>query len=96
MSKDYKPYGPEWEKEMMKMPKLALVKMVATVKQESETPDLLPSAEFSGSAKMSVKDTVAVLRAYADAKEKLMHLNSEVLKGIRLGADFLKETNGKP
>ena len=31
---DYKPYGDEWEKEMMKLPKKALVDMVRRIKTD--------------------------------------------------------------
>ena len=39
---DYEPYGDEWEKEMMKMPKKALIDMVKRIKTESRCEHFAP------------------------------------------------------
>ena len=52
MSEDYVPYGTEWEKEMMKLPKFDLIQMFKMVKQQEQTPCLKCSTEFAVSVKM--------------------------------------------
>ena len=45
---NYEPYGPEWQKEMMKLPKKIIVKMFAEFAQSAKTEieRLKPEKEF--------------------------------------------------
>lgn len=66
---DFKPYGPEWEKEMMKLPKKAIIDLYRRACQEQ--PVSLPSEKIADSQEELWKELEQNVRAWLNMMKSM-------------------------